>query len=76
MLKSQGLTNTCKLKSTLNKSKEFIFSEGIQNIINILFIFKKMEEKVPDGKLVASYKEYKDNLRDKNNIKALKKNQS
>lgn len=56
LLKSEGLTNIHKLKAKLKQSKLFVFEEEIQNIINILCIFKKMEEKIPNGKLVDSYK--------------------
>lgn len=55
ILRSAGLTNLHTLKAKLKESKNFVFEEDIQNVLNIICIFKKMEEKIPDGKLVASY---------------------
>ena len=64
LLKSEKLIHLKALKERLKSSKNEEFQERILEIIDILMIFKKMEEKIPlrKSKLVESFNDYKASL--------------
>lgn len=60
ILKEKDIDTMEKLENALNLSKELTFEEDITRLLDVLTIFKKMEEKVPEGNMIMRYREYKE----------------
>jgi hypothetical protein len=59
IMMDHGLNTIRGLQQYLNKSKDVNFGEEITRMLDVLTIFKKMEEKVPEGNLISRYKDYR-----------------